>query len=121
MTKNILILDDDDLVRRSVHKILSKQGYETKLAANAEQAMLLVAENAFDLIISDIRMPGRNGVEAIKEIRNIFNAKGYKDIPIIFITGYAEVGDELSAESLGEVILKPFDLNRLIMTVKEYL
>ena len=77
--------------------------------------------NSFDLVISDIRMPGKNGVEAIRAIRRQCDEKIKKDIPIIFITGYAEMGDQLKAEHLGEIILKPFDLNRLIMTIREYL
>ena len=75
----------------------------------------------FDLIVSDIRMPGMNGVEAVREIRKMFNANTKKQMPIIFITGYANTSVELDAETLGEVILKPFDLTRLTMTIREYL
>ena len=117
----ILLIDDDELVRRSVLKVLEHEGYLAEVAESADQAIEKTKQTSFDLIISDIRMPGKNGVEAIKEIRRLFDQAGVGDIPIIFITGYAEMSDQLNAESLGEVILKPFDLNRLILTIREYL
>ncbi len=121
MGKKILVIDDDDLVRRSVQGILRLEGYESVCAKDAFEALEKIRNAEFDLIISDIRMPGKNGVEAVREIRKMFNENTRKDIPIIFITGYAEVSVELDAEALGEVILKPFDLSRLTMTIREYL
>lgn len=118
---NILVVDDDKLVRESVNKVLRREGYSTELAENAEEAVRQAGMKKIDLIISDIRMPGKNGVEAIREIRKLFDEKVRKDIPIIFITGYAEMSDQLKAEQLGEVILKPFDLDHLVITVREYL
>src|SRR3989338_2315564 len=117
----ILILDDDPLVLQSVDRVLKKQGYLTQVARNAQEAIEKAAQEPFDLVISDIRMPGKNGVEAVREMRKLFDEKVKKDIPIVFITGYAEMSDQLKAEQLGEVILKPFDVARLIMTVREYL
>ena len=117
----ILILDDDPLVLQSVDRVLKKQGYLTQVARNAQEAIEKAAQEPFDLVISDIRMPGKNGVEAVREMRKLFDEKVKKDIPIVFITGYAEMSDQLKAEQLGEVILKPFDVDRLIMTVREYL
>ena len=119
--KRILVIDDDPLVLESVNKILKGEDYETRLAHSADEAIREAQHDSFDLVISDIRMPGKNGVEAIREMRKLFDEKVKKDIPIIFITGYAEMSDQLNAEHLGEVILKPFDLDRLIMTIREYL
>lgn len=119
--RKILVIDDDKLVRDSVDKVLKREGYATDFAQNAIEALNKVGEQEFDLIISDIRMPGKNGVEAVREIRRLLHEKAGRDIPIIFITGYAEMSDQLKAEHLGEVILKPFDLSHLIMTIREYL
>jgi len=119
--KRILVIDDDKLVRDSVKKILVNEGFNPVMAKNAFEALDKVREENFDLVISDIRMPGMDGVQAIREIRRLFNENSKKDIPIIFITGYAELGQELDAEKLGEMILKPFDLNRLVMAIREYL
>lgn len=119
--KKILVIDDDRLVLESVSKVLKREGYEACLAQNADEAIDKTRKESFDLVISDIRMPGKNGVEAIREVRKLFDEKIRKDVPIIFITGYAEMSDQLKAENLGEVILKPFDLSRLIMAIREYL
>ena len=88
--KKILVIDDDNLVLQSVDRILKKEGYATELARNAVEALEKARSNSFDLIISDIRMPGENGVEAIRQIRRLFNEKIKKDIPIIFITGFSQ-------------------------------
>lgn len=119
--KKILVIDDDDLVRKSVEGLLRIEGYDSVCVKNAFEALHQIKETDFDLIISDIRMPGMNGVEAVREIRRMFNESSKKQIPIVFITGYAETSTELDAEKLGEVILKPFDLTRLAMTIREYL
>ena len=121
LDKKILVIDDDDLVRKSVQNILSKAGYNVTCAADADKALKAIKQQEFDLIVSDIRMPGKNGVETIREIRGIVSDHSPRDIPIIFITGYAESSEEFKAELLGEVILKPFDLEHLLITVREYL
>lgn len=119
--RRILLVDDDKIVRESVNKILIREGYVTELAQNASEALMKIADQEFDLIISDIRMPGKNGVEVASEIRKLFRAKARKEVPIIFITAYAETVDELKAVNFGEVILKPFDISELVMTIREYL
>ncbi|MCB9800419.1 MAG: response regulator [Candidatus Omnitrophica bacterium] len=119
--KKILLIDDDPLVRKSVENILKRMKYNVTSAGDADEAFKAIEKSLFDLIISDIRMPGKNGVETIREIRRTVNSYSSKDIPIIFITGYAESSDELKAEILGEVILKPFDIDHLLVTIREYL
>lgn len=121
MKNKILIIDDDDLVRKSVQKVLVNAGYNVTCAQDANRAIDEIKKWDFDLIVSDIRMPGKNGVETVREIREIVSQHSPKDIPIIFITGYAEASEELKAELLGEVILKPFDLEHLLITIREYL
>lgn len=121
MGKKILILDDDLLVLRSIEMALKRDRYECTCASTAEEAVKKAGARDFDLIISDIRMSGKNGVEAMNEIRDMFKKDGRKDIPIIFITGYSQDAVLMNAEGIGEIILKPFDLDRFLMTVREYL
>lgn len=121
MAKKILVLDDDPLVLRSIEMALKRDRYNTVCSSNAEEAIEKAQAQDFDLIISDIRMSGKNGVEAMNEIRAMFKKDGKKDIPIIFITGFSHDAVLMNAEGIGEIILKPFDLNRFLMTVREYL
>lgn len=121
MTKRILVLDDDPLVLRSIEMALKRDQYDSVCASTAEDAIEKVRAQDFDLIISDIRMSGKNGVEAMNEIRSMFKKDGRKDIPIIFITGYSHDAVLMNAEGIGEIVLKPFELSRFLMTVREYL
>ncbi|MFH0985788.1 MAG: response regulator [Candidatus Omnitrophota bacterium] len=121
MSKRILILDDDPLVLRSIEMALKSDRYDCVCASTAETAIEQAHAQNFDLIISDIRMSGKNGMEAMSEIRSMFKKDGRKDIPIIFITGYSHDAVLMNAEGVGEIILKPFDLTRFLMTVREYL
>ncbi len=121
MTKKILVLDDDPLVLRSIELVLKRDRYDCACASTAEEAIQQAQMQDFDLIISDIRMSGKNGVEAMNEIRSMFKKDGKNDIPIIFITGYSHDAVLMNAEGVGEIILKPFDLNRFLVTVREYL
>ena len=121
MPKRILVLDDDLLVLRSIEMALKHERYDCVCISTAEEAIEKVRAQDFDLIISDIRMSGKNGVEAMNEIRSMFKKDGRKDIPIIFITGYSHDAVLMNAEGIGEIVLKPFDLSRFLMTVREYL
>ncbi len=121
MHKKILLVDDDPLVLRSVAIILRRNNLEVTCAASMDEAIKLIEDNTFDLVISDIRMPGLNGVAGAGIISSTYAKKNPKGIPIIFITGYAGLDGELKAEKLGEVLYKPFDVERLVMTIREYL
>lgn len=121
MPANILLIDDDPLVLKTVTGLLWNQGYTCTSCQDPSEGLNQVKANHFDLVISDIRMPGKNGVEAAQEISRLFKEEAKKEIPILFITGFAELADQLKAEKLGEVILKPFDTGRFLMTIREYL
>jgi len=121
MAEKILVIDDDRLVRKTIEVALKKADYQVVLAEDGDQAISELKRQMFDLVISDIRMPIKNGVEAVREIRALVNANVHADIPIIFVTGYADMSEELNAVEHGEIILKPFDLDQLLITVREYL
>lgn len=121
MTHKILLIDDDPLVRKSVLLLLKRNDFEAKSAESVAQALQIAETEQFDLIISDIRMPGVDGVTGAETLSQLFRTKWEKDIPVVFITGYAGAGRELKAEVYGEIITKPFDLDFLITTIREYL
>ena len=119
--KRILVLDDDPLVLRSLEKALTKNGYNVLPVDGYDAAMAAIRDKEFDMVLSDIRMPGKDGVATTKEIQETLIKSGKKDLPIIFITGYS--GDEvkLQAPLVGETLYKPIDLDKLLITIREYL
>ncbi|MCM8780442.1 MAG: response regulator [Candidatus Omnitrophica bacterium] len=123
MAKKILVVDDEELIIRSLKKLLEKNGFVVFVAKRGQDALVMVEEEDFDLIIADIRMPGINGVEAIRGIYEILENRKLKKIPAIFITGYVDQKIEKEAKLLKPVayIYKPFDIEELVGKVKEIL
>jgi len=123
MAKQILVIDDEELIIRSLANLLDKNGFETFVAKTGQDAMAMVEEGDFDLIVSDIRMPGHNGIEIIKDINEICQKKGGGKLPVIFITGYADKKLESEAKALNPVdyIYKPFNISDLVNRIKETL
>ncbi len=121
MKSRILLIDDDPLILKSFKLLLSHEGYEVIPTSSYEEALRAFEEKQFELILSDIRMPGKNGVETVSEIQSQLISAGKGELPIIFITGYAEYGDQLKAEFIGEVLTKPVDTEKLLTTIRDYL
>ncbi len=119
---NILVVEDDDQIRTLIKKMLEgEKTYSVTEAENGEKAIRLAKKTEFDLIITDIIMPEKEGIETIKEIREI-----YPMIKIIAISGGGRIGpyDYLDlAKRLGakKVLEKPFDLKEMLVAVKELL
>lgn len=123
MPKNILIIDDEELIIKSLRKLLEKEGYSVFIAKNGQDAVIMVEEESFDLIVADIRMPGMNGVETVQAIYRELEKKKSKSIPVIFITGYADEEMKRKAKALkpAAYIYKPFDAMELVDEIKEVL
>lgn len=123
MPKNILVIDDEPLVTKSLEKLLKISGYNAFIAASAQEALQKVKETQFDLIISDIRMPGTDGIEAISQIREYLKQNKKAQAPEIFITGYANEDNYKQAIQLkvAEYIYKPFDTKELLDIIKRYI
>ncbi len=121
MQKKILLIDDEELVVKSIEKLLKKQGYEVLVCKNGEDALAKIKDVKVDLVISDIRMPGMNGVEVIKKIREYLKMKGSAPVREIIITGYAEddVNKEADALNVADYIYKPFDLRDFLNAVQK--
>ena len=119
--KKILIVDDEEILTRSFSKLLEKSGYETYTAKNGQDAEAMVEEEDFDLVICDIRMPGVNGIETIKKIKQISAANGRVGIPVVFITGFANEENERQARTLKPIayLNKPFDIGNLLNVIRK--
>ena len=120
--KHILLIDDEELVVKSLEKLLKNQGYSVTSVRDGASGVQKATTEDFDLIITDIRMPGLNGIEAIAKIREARKTKGKPLIPEICITGYAEDEVNKKAEELkvADYIYKPFDLRSFLDCVKKY-
>lgn len=115
--KRILIADDDAVILNLVSLVLSKEGFETDVAANGQEALDAVCKNDYDLIILDIVMPLMFGTDAAKEIRQ------KTDCPIMFLTARSTDEDKLEAYSSGgdDYLQKPFSTLELLLRVKALL
>lgn len=120
MPKNILIIDDDGIVTKSLCDLLNKKGYSADTLDNGFDAIEKIKDTHIDLIVVDIRMPGIDGVETVKKIKEILKAKNRADIPVIFITGFADSRATKDAKELGKVIYKPFDNQEFLDSITQY-
>lgn len=117
MSKKILVVDDEEMIRRFLSIQLPKCGYEVKEAIDGVHALERLAEEDFNLIICDILMPIMNGWQLLKKIRE--NPKT-KDIPVIVLTAKDEDSDMLKGYELGAnyYITKPFDIFEILSGIQ---
>lgn len=120
MSKNILVIDDDGMVTRSLCGMLTHNGYLASALNNGFDAVEKIKDTHIDLIVIDIRMPEIDGIQTVKKIKEILKSKNRPDIPVIFITGYTDSKSNLQAEVLGKVIFKPFDSQEFLECVTHY-
>ena len=114
--KTILVVDDDDPIRRLIELELKEDGYEVLTAANAQDALKLVQTEPLDLVILDIRMPGMDGLEALPRILGL--KEGLK---VILNTAYSQYQESFMSWAADAYIIKSADLTELKAKVKELL
>ena len=128
--KHVLLVDDEPLVTRSLKKLLIQAGISNVwIAENGDKALQMVKElrdtksRSFDLIISDIRMPGIDGIETIKRAKDFISHAHGKESPVIFITGYEGDANVERAKQIGYVdyLYKPLDIKHFLTSVKKQL
>jgi DNA-binding response OmpR family regulator len=117
MTRHILIIDDDALIRRSLSYNLDQNGFQTSTAGNAEDGIKMAQAEAPDLILLDIGLPGMDGLQALKEFRERMG------LPVILLTARRRELDEVLGLELGadDYITKPFNLDVLLAHIKAVL
>lgn len=121
MAQKILIIDDDVLVLKTLKNLLTKNGYVVTTFKDPQEALKGPIDADLGLILCDIRMPGVSGIELVKRLKEIRKKENKREIPVIFITGYASEEAPIKALKLGakDYILKPFDMDKLLRTIKE--
>lgn len=123
MRKKILVIDDEEILIKTFARLLDKLNYDVLVASRHEDAVAMAEEEDFDLVLCDIRMPGKNGVETVHVIRAAQKQNGKPESPVIFLTGFADPKLESAAQVLNPVayIYKPFDTEKLVQVVNETL
>jgi DNA-binding response OmpR family regulator len=117
MSRTILLVDDDALMRRSLAFHLEQAGYRVHTAANAEDALSSVYTILPDLVMLDIGLPGMDGLDALRELKLKHN------LPVIFLTARRRELDEVVGLELGadDYITKPFDVDVVLAHIKAVL
>jgi two-component system NtrC family response regulator len=114
----ILVVDDDESLRRVTQVRLQKAGYEVSIAGGGDEALTLLERVPIDLIITDLNMPGMSGVELLKQVK-----AGYPEKIVVLVTAYGTVESAVEAMKLGayDYILKPINSEALQHTVSRAL
>lgn len=116
-----ILLAEDDLINQKVaQKILEKLGYVVHIVSNGQEAFDCLQENAFEVVLMDVKMPVCDGVSATEMIRN--SQAAFQDIPIIAMTAYAQKSDREKFLSAGmtDYISKPVDKDVLQALLQKY-
>jgi DNA-binding response OmpR family regulator len=114
----ILIAEDDPLVSSFMEKRLRKAGYTTQVADDGHKATDLALSGEFDLVLLDMALPSREGVEVLQELRR----RG-SQIPVIVVTGRPEMRDAVASLGVGtaDFVIKPFRFEELLARVRWHL
>lgn len=110
---NILIAEDESRIAAFIEKGLQKNGFGTQVAADGEQALLMMQSYKFDLLLLDLGLPIKDGWTVLKELRN----QGHK-IPIIVVSAYSDVDRNID---MTDCVTKPFSFQDLLIRIKSYL
>ena len=116
--KKILIVDDESNIRLGLNKCLAKEGYYIEEASNGEEALKLIYNKKYDLILMDVQMPELNGFDVLKRIRKFGNSTR-----VIMMTAFGTVEMAVDSMKIGAVdfLSKPFTISKVRDVVKEVL
>ncbi|HWP58361.1 MAG TPA: sigma-54 dependent transcriptional regulator [Candidatus Acidoferrales bacterium] len=106
-TPQLLVVDDDPTVRSQLERLYAHSGYSVVSVGSAEEAIARLQEEDIDFVITDIKLPGMDGVQLIAHLHDNF-----PDVPVIAITGYSDIQTAVNVLKLGasDFVVKPFDL-----------
>lgn len=115
MSLKIIIAEDEDITRKHLLRALKAEGYEAVGSKDGIEALTQINQEHFDVLITDVRMPGMNGIELLERVK-----EKYPSVEVLVITGYGSIDAAVEAMKKGayEYIAKPFNLDELIIKVK---
>ena len=114
---HILIIDDDDRLRQLLKLFLKKNNFKVSISSNAIKAKKILNEFVFDLIVLDVMMPGKSGIEFLNELRLKFNT------PVLLLTALDHIQDKITGFKSGadDYLTKPFDPEELLLRINNIL
>ncbi len=115
MAATILIVDDEESIRTSVAEILSDEGYRSRVAGSGEGALGAIAAGVPDLVLLDVSMPGRDGIEILEQL-----SAGWPELPVIMMSGYSTIELAVRATHLGayDFLEKPLSCDKLLLAIR---
>ncbi len=118
VTRELLVVDDDDALRRMLVELLQEAGYRVADAPTAEAALELARDREFDAVLSDVNMPGKNGIELVGELRRV-----RPQTPVVLMTAFASVASAVEAMRAGafDYITKPFQNDVALLALERAL
>ncbi len=116
--EKILIVDDEEGLRRLLVRVLSREGFQVVAVGSGEEALEQVAAEGFDLVVTDIQMPGMNGLALMRRLKEFDST-----LPVIVMTAYGTVENAVEALRIGayDYLTKPFETDELRLTVAKAL
>jgi DNA-binding NtrC family response regulator len=117
-THSLLVVDDDTAMREMLASLFREKGYPVEEASSADEALERAREVEFDAVLSDVRMPGRSGVELVGELRRF-----RPDVPVVLMTAFGSVDAAVDAMRAGafDYITKPFEPEAVLLTLERAL
>ena len=114
----ILVVDDEDALRMVLSSELSSSGYEVATASDGDEAITVIQNKKFDLVLLDIKMPKVDGFEVLKFIK-----KNFPTMKVIMLTGFADLKNAIESKKHGaeDFVSKPYDLVDLLTTIERVL
>nr|WP_217446286.1 sigma-54 dependent transcriptional regulator [Myxococcus sp. CA040A] len=118
MKGTVLLVDDDPAVAKVLGALLSQAGLTTHAARDGKEALSMLERKPVDVVVSDVRMPGMDGMQLLNEV-----AKGWPDVPVILLTAHGTVPLAVEAMKAGaaDFVLKPFDREEILFTIRKAL
>jgi DNA-binding NtrC family response regulator len=115
---SILIVEDEPKMRRLLELQLAEEGFQARIAADAETGLQMLGKESFDVVVTDLKLPGMSGLEFLQAVKRV-NA----DLPVVIMTAFGTVESAVDAMKAGasDYVLKPFSLAELVLVVRKEL
>src|SRR6476660_2959769 len=112
---SILVVDDEDIMREILEKLLTREGYHVRVAASGEEGLELAKSFPFDAVIVDVMMPGMDGLTLLEELKKLD-----EELPTLMVTAFASVETAIAAMKRGafDYITKPFKNDEVLIVVR---